>query len=32
MKEADYNADTEIQSAVSALNSVITGGFVINFA
>lgn len=32
MKEADYNADTEIQSAVNALNSVITGGFVINFA
>lgn len=32
MSQSDYNADTEIQSAVTALKAVLKGNFVINFA
>lgn len=32
MSQTDYNADTEIQSAVTALKAVLKGNFVINFA
>lgn len=32
MSQTDYNADTEIQSAVTALKTVLKGNFVINFA
>lgn len=32
MSQTDYNSDTEIQSAVSALEAVLKGNFVINFA
>lgn len=32
MSQSDYNADTEIQSAVTALKTVLKGNFVINFA
>ena len=31
MTQSDYNADTEIQAAVSALKAVLKGDFVINF-
>lgn len=32
MSQSDYNSDTEIQSAVTALKAVLKGNFVINFA
>lgn len=32
MSQTDYNADTEIQSAVTVLKAVLKGNFVINFA
>lgn len=32
MSQTDYDADTEIQSAVTALKAVLKGNFVINFA
>lgn len=32
MSQSDYNNDTEIQSAVTALKAVLKGNFVINFA
>lgn len=32
MSQSDYNADTEIQSAVTDLKAVLKGNFVINFA
>lgn len=32
MSQTDYNADTEIQAAVTALKAVLKGNFVINFA